>query len=138
MITLALITCLADTTAQLPDPKSSVSIGWFVAAAAASALAYREITTFIRGAAGKGEPREISNDPLNVRLTGHYATREEVDRIDSDVRNLTRRIDDLPKALGDASEERLTRVHSRIDELQKEIAAMPHQIVALLRNSKNL
>jgi hypothetical protein len=121
--------------AALPDPNSSESIGWFVGVAAASALAYREIASGVRRMSGRGESREITNDPLNVRVAAEFASRHELHQVQLEVHQISQRLVNLPEAMSAASEDRLTRVHTRIDELQGQISALPSQMVALLRNT---
>jgi hypothetical protein len=133
---LALI--LAAAVAALPESTSDASIGWFVGTAAASALAYREISAWVRQAAGKGEQSEITNNPLNVRLQDAYVTRDEFVSMRAELHQMARRLDAIPDTLGAASEDRLLRVHQRIDEMQKEIAQLPAQIITILRNTGNL
>lgn len=124
--------------AALPDPASHESIGWFIATAAGAALAYREVSSWVRGTAGKGEPREITNDPLHVRLSTEFISRDEFTRLEGEVHSISERMNTMPEGLAKSSEDRLARVHQRIDELQHEMSAMPDRIVALLRNTGNL
>ena len=121
--------------AALPDPKSSDAIGWFIACAAASALAYREISAGVRRMSGRGEAREITNDPLNVRINGEFASRHELLELKTEVHQIAQRLGNLPEAMSASSEDRLARVHARIDELQGQISALPAQMVALLKNA---
>jgi predicted nucleic acid-binding Zn-ribbon protein len=121
--------------AALPDANSTESIGWFVGVAAAAALAYREISAGVRRMSGRGDQQEITNDPLNVRVTAEFASRHELHALQQEVHSIAQRLVNLPDAMSAASEDRLTRVHSRIDELQAQMSAMPNQIVALLKNT---
>ena len=76
----------------------------------------------------------VGPQPLMVQGATEYATREELARVENEVRALGEKINRLPAELSDQSEHRMERVHTRIDEMRGELTALPDRIIAQLAN----
>lgn len=134
--------------AALPDPNSFASIGWLVVCLAG-------LIAIINGALSLVDRFKVTPPPAET-----YATKVEVatlrGELSADVDSLEAKLDDLrSQAVRDkgelmtAGEQRASRIHQRIedsmgdvngriDNMEKELREMPHQMVALLKNTGGL
>ncbi|MEO5915575.1 MAG: hypothetical protein ABIS50_15180 [Luteolibacter sp.] len=67
--------------------------GKFLAQLAAVAACYLKIQSSIRAMAGKGEQREITNNPLNTQAVSRPATMDDLGQVSARVTNLENRIE---------------------------------------------
>ena len=76
--------------------------------------------------------------PLQVQYAQRLATHDELQQLrrelESSQTDMARQI----AKLGEDNEVRTRRLHDRIEETNKSIAGIPHQIIALLRDTKGL
>lgn len=72
---------------------NALEIGKFLLTLAALATAYAKIQSSIRSMNGKGEMREITNNPLNTQKVSRTATMEDVENVTKQVKTLERRFD---------------------------------------------
>jgi DNA integrity scanning protein DisA with diadenylate cyclase activity len=80
---------------------------------------YLKVNQAVRAMAGKGEAREISNNPLNVQETSRPATIDDVNRVDQRVSKLERRIERHMQESTDQREdvrESITDLRDRMDD----------------------
>jgi hypothetical protein len=76
---------------------------------------YLKLNQAVRSMAGKGDAREISNNPLNVQETSRPATIEDVNRVDLRVSKLEKKIE---KHMQDSTEQR-EDVRDSINDLRE-------------------
>lgn len=80
---------------------------------------YLKLNQAVRAMAGKGEPREISNDPLNVQETPRPATLDDVKRVERRVDRIEGEIRDSKKesqAWREKLSDDLTDLRDRLDD----------------------
>jgi chromosome segregation ATPase len=80
---------------------------------------YLKINQAVRAMSGKGEAREISNDPLKVQETIRPATIHDVERVERRVTKIERELGDQKEAAQAAREkinDQLTEMRDRIDD----------------------
>jgi hypothetical protein len=100
-----------------------LEIGKFILMLGALAGIYLKINQAVRSATGKGEPREIANDPLNVREAPEFMSRRECaihhHSFDARLTNLENRFDrhitDI-KTTTDGLREDITDLRDRVDD----------------------
>jgi gas vesicle protein len=91
--------------------------------------------------------REVQRREISIAQ--QYQTREQAEAVqaavdrrmgttESELHGLRSEIRENRDEASRSSEDRITRVHSRLDTLEHRIADMPAQIVALLRNTKSI
>lgn len=99
---------------------------------------YLKINQAARAAAGKGEPREITNNPLPVQEASRPATMEDVRLVDHRVSKLEHRLDahitdsrkatdDLREDVGDLRDridDRMTRIDDALRELTRSVGRL--------------
>ena len=123
------------------DP-TALEIGKLILTLAAVATAYAKIQSSIRGMAGKGEIREITNDPLHIQSRSRLATMEDVESVDKEVRSLEKRFDrhldkleanqaeitaslsDLKNSLHDEMRDHQDRISDRLSVIDRSIGRL--------------
>ena len=80
----------------------------------------------------------VAPQPLKVEATQRLATHDELQHVrrefEQSQSDMAKQISDL----GRDNEERVRRLHERIEVLQTAISAIPHQVIVLLRDTKGL
>lgn len=122
------VSAVLPLAAEMPDPASASSIGWLLLAAGGLFMALNQGADFI-ARFRKREPRgtEIIGQPLEIKHSTQYATKAEHDRLSARVDKLT-----------EESEQRIVRLHERIDALDDAIADTPAKTIELLKATKGL
>ena len=99
-----------------PDP---VEIGKLLILLAALAGIYVKLQSAIRQAAGKGDAREITNNPLNVLAHSRPATMEDINHVALRVLTLERRFESHMSEMQTttaAIEDSVTDLRDRLDD----------------------
>lgn len=96
---------------------SAIETGKLIIQLGAVAALYLKIQTAVRAMAGKGEQRELTNDPLHVQEKKRPATMEDVKRVDDRVTALEKRIVGHMK---DSAEER-HELTAKVDDLRDRV-----------------
>jgi hypothetical protein len=118
---------------MLPDPKSAEAIGWLIACLAGTAVSLNQIGGFF--------DRFRSKPPIAET----YATKAELAAVKVDIEGVRTNVAALQvdmrkseKSILDAGEARAVTLHARINEIEGEIRNLPHQMIALIRNTKEI
>jgi outer membrane murein-binding lipoprotein Lpp len=121
---------------QLPPVSGAEIVVWLLCAAAVMVILNQGHTTYRNFFKEKPDPKEA------YQPKGQYVTRAEFDEHRRDVKDLSSSIVQLERQLHkdkgeilQSGEDRAQRLHERVDEVEKEIAHIPNQIIALLRNT---
>lgn len=122
------LSAVLPLAAEMPDPASASGIGWLLLAAGGLFMALNQGADFFaRFRKGAPTGTEIVGQPLEITPAPVFATKAEHDK-------LSARVDQLAKE----SEERVVRLHSRIDDLDDAIADTPRRTIELLKSTKGL
>ncbi|HVY70799.1 MAG TPA: hypothetical protein VHH73_12785 [Verrucomicrobiae bacterium] len=80
-----------------------------------------------------------------VTFTEEFARQEDLDYLREDVDALEEKLTEMARQCAldkdqiiAAGETRATRIHERIESMESELRALPHQMVTLLRNTQDL
>lgn len=98
---------------------------------------------------GKAQKSEVGPQPFEVSVkdkpltaAGHDALcgplHQRVSVLENDVRAIRTKMEADKHEIIKSGEERVSHLHRRLDSLKDDIAAQPAQVVALLKNTKNL
>jgi hypothetical protein len=118
-----------------PDP---LEIGKLLILLTALAGIYMKIQVAMRQMAGKGEAREIVNDPLRVQESSRPATLHDVERVESRVGVIEREMKDIRKDadqwrertndslidLRDRFDDQLTGIKSELREIGRAVGRL--------------
>lgn len=122
------ISAVIPLAAEMPDPASASGIGWLLLAAGGLFMALNQGADFFaRFRKGAPTGTEIVGQPLEITPAPVFATKAEHDR-------LSARVDKL----AEESEQRIVRLHDRIDDLDDAVARTPQETINLLKATKGL
>lgn len=116
----------------LPDPNHFASLGWTLASLAALVVIVRNAMGLWRDLVTPTGAQAMTHATTHFQPRGDYVTRAEFDSkissIRDDIDSLKTYIHETDTVANERSEERISKVHERID-------ALPAQIVAMLKNT---
>lgn len=116
----------------LPDPTHFASLGWTLASLAALVVIARNAIGLWRDLVKPTGAEAMTHAATHFQPRGDYVTRAEFDSkinsIRDDIARLTDYLHESDAAANLRSEERISKVHERIDDL-------PAQLIAVLRNT---
>lgn len=119
-----------------------LELGKFILMLGGMAGLYLKINQAVRSATGKGEPREIANDPLNVREAPEFMTRRECaihhhnfesrltsleyrfDKHITDIKTTTDALRDDITELRDRVDDRLTKIDDSLREITRAVGRL--------------
>jgi hypothetical protein len=116
----------------LPDPNHFASLGWTLASLAALVVIVRNAMGLWRDLVTPTGAQAMTHATTHFQPRGDYVTRDEFDSklnsVRGDIARLTTYLHEMDAESNKRSEERISKVHERIDDL-------PAQIVAMLKNT---
>lgn len=95
---------------------------------------YLKMNQMVRTMAGKGEAREISNNPLNVQETSRPATLEDVKAVDQRVSKLERKIEAHMKESAEQREGVRDSIEDLRDRMDDKFSGVTEELRELSRS----
>ena len=125
-----------------PEVVEALSMAKWVGVFALLFGVYMKVRTWEKSLKGDGEARQVGPQPFEVTLREKGLTKADHDALcgplhqrvgvlESDVRAIRKKMDADKNELLTAGEERAKDLHKRID-------GIPHQVIALLKDTKGL
>ncbi len=114
------------------DP-STIETGQLIAELGIAAGIYLKIRSAVREMAGKGETREITNNPLNVQAASRPATMEDVAAVAERVTRVERQLVETAKHSQDASHENGEKIDDLRDRMDDKLTSLTDDIREITR-----